>query len=311
MSAEQPGWYADPSGSRGTFRWWDGRAWTRWLSADAEAAPPSEAPEAAPVPAAAPAGAADTTVPAGPAPAPAPAAATPEPVAAEPRVGLPLAVAVVTGALLAGVLAVAAVVSASAERLPSGPAVPPPTPSAVVPVVSYDVAARTASVAELRLVLPGAPYTCGTAGQPQQPTFSSVLLCAAPVHENYRGSADWTATTGIGVVPEALTVPDDPKATADRVFGSLRGQFFAGQRTEVHKLVAERFAAAPEGAGIAVSGEVHYTVAGVPSRYDRVVVLVVELADGGYGVWFSSRPEDTPEATLAVLDTSIGTLTAR
>jgi hypothetical protein len=31
------GWFADPGGKVNTFRWWDGEAWTRWLSADPSA----------------------------------------------------------------------------------------------------------------------------------------------------------------------------------------------------------------------------------------------------------------------------------
>ncbi len=35
----QPGWYPDPGGQRGMFRYWDGSAWTQQLSANPGAAP--------------------------------------------------------------------------------------------------------------------------------------------------------------------------------------------------------------------------------------------------------------------------------
>lgn len=280
MSAPEPGWYADP-GAPSRWRWWDGTAWTGWLTRDPQDPRPAAAAPSLPGP------------------------------AAEPGVRLPLAVAVVVGALVLAMAAVGAVVSASAQRLPSGPAVAPPTPSTVTPVVQYAPATRTASVAELRWVLPAAPYTCVTEPAARRPAFDQLLLCSAPVHENYEGSADWTASTGLGVVSPSLTVPGDPKATADKLFGSLRGQFFTGERTEVRELVAQRFEGAEPGRATAVSGEVHYDVAGLSSSHDRLVVLVVELADGGYGAWFSSRPDDTPASTLTVLDTSIASLTAR
>ena len=38
--ADAAGWFADPSGKVNTFRRWDGRAWTRWLSADPSAPEP-------------------------------------------------------------------------------------------------------------------------------------------------------------------------------------------------------------------------------------------------------------------------------
>jgi hypothetical protein len=187
----------------------------------------------------------------------------------------------------------------------------PPSPTAAAPTVEYDATSRAASVRELRWVLPGRPYDCDPDPQPRRPSFDSMLICAAPVHENYSGSQDWTATTGLGVLPASMVVPGNLQRTADRLFGSLRGQFFADQETQVRKLAAQRFDRAPAGKALAVSGEVHYAVAGVPSRYDRLVVLVVELADGGYGAWFSSRPDDTPAGTLKALDDSIASLTAQ
>ena len=57
-----------------------------------------------------------------------------------------------------------------------------------------------------------------------------------------------------------------------------------------------------------ISGNVGYTVAGVPSTYDRVLVIVLPLEDGGYAVYFSSRPDDTPEPTLDVLNASVNAL---
>jgi len=85
----------------------------------------------------------------------------------------------------------------------------------------------------------------------------------------------------------------------------------AVQPPEVRKLVAQDFAGAPAGKGVAVTSEVHYAVEGVPSEYDRLVVVVVELAGGGYGTFVSSRPDNTPRATLAVLNASLDTLTAQ
>lgn len=40
MQPTPPAWYLDPFGRPQTWRWWDGRYWTRELSADPYAAPP-------------------------------------------------------------------------------------------------------------------------------------------------------------------------------------------------------------------------------------------------------------------------------
>lgn len=41
MSGAQPGWYPDPGGGKGLFRYWDGRAWSAATTPNPNAAPPS------------------------------------------------------------------------------------------------------------------------------------------------------------------------------------------------------------------------------------------------------------------------------
>lgn len=308
MSAPDPGWYPDPSGSADAFRWWDGAAWSRWLSRDAGGGPPEEAPTLTPV--------ADPSTAAGPPPVPVEADPAPRPAPVPhqpPQVRLPVAVALVVVALVVAVVAVGAVVSASASRLPSGPALAPPTGGPVgEPAVLYDASTRTASIEELRLVLPTKPYRCLTTAVPALPTFSAAIICNAAVHADYDGAGgEWSASTGLGLVPEELIARGDLAVTAERVLTSLRGQFFADQRTTVRKAVRQSWDGAAAGKSEARTAEIHYDVEGVPSRYDRTSVLVVELQSGGYGFWFSSRPDDTPKATLAALDASLAGMTAR
>ncbi|SDR68824.1 hypothetical protein SAMN04488543_0045 [Friedmanniella luteola] len=148
--------------------------------------------------------------------------------------------------------------------------------------------------------------------QPALPTFTSVMICNAPVHADYDADgSDWSATTGIGLVPDALVTRGDLQGTAAAVFASLRDQFFAGQETTVEKAVRQSWDGSRTGSSEARTAEIHYTVPGVPSRYDKTSVLVVELQSGGHAFWFSSRPDDTPRATLAVLDASLAGMTAR
>ena len=311
MTAQEPGWYADPGGTA-RVRWWDGEHWTRWLSRDPAAGPPGVAPTLTP-----PGTTADP-------PVPAPAAAAPdnaEPgppegsIAASPprdrTVRLPVAVAVVVGVLLVAVVGLGAVTAATAQRLPSGPAMDPP-PSAAAVAVQFDAAARTASVAELQVTLAGAPYECGERPEPFEPVFTSFELCSTPVHRNYDGhGGSWTATTGVGLLAEDLVVPGDIQQTGDRVFSAVRTRFFAGEQTTVTDDVSQPTGLTADDRSTSVAGEVRYRIAGVPSRYDRVLVVVVELADGSHAAWISARPEKTPAATLKVLDASIGTLRVR
>lgn len=46
MTQTPPGWYTDPSGLPGAFRWWDGRQWTQALTNDPANTPPPGTPEA-------------------------------------------------------------------------------------------------------------------------------------------------------------------------------------------------------------------------------------------------------------------------
>ncbi len=305
MSSQDPGWYGDPSGAAGTYRWWDGAAWTRWLSADADAAPPGEAPTLTP--------GADPDAPAGAGPAQARTTTVAGPVPHEgPGVRVPLAVAVVLGAVLVAVVAVGAVVSASAERLPSGPAVTPPSPTAARASLAWQPDDNLATIGELRVVLPAAPYACSPEVTALSPTFTDFVGCSTVVHEDYDDEDGvWSATTGVGLVPDDLVVEDDLKRTADQVFASLRGQFYSGTKTTVRKLVASPTDRAPVGRSILVSGDIGYAIDGLPSRYDRTLVVVVLLADGTHAAWFSSRPDDTPAKAVEVLDASVATLTAQ
>lgn len=289
MSAPPPGWYADPAGTVAVSRWWDGERWTRWLSTDATAPDPTKPASADPGP---------------------PAEPLPAPEESDGLVRMPLAVALVVGTLLLAVVAVGAVASATTRGLPSGPAVPPPTRSAGSQV-TYNPGSRAASVQDLKVTLPGAPYVCENGPGPALPSFDSVVVCNAPVHENYDGDADWSATTGVGVLPASLVVRGDAKATGDRAFASLRGQFFRDTTTTVTKRVAQPTDLAPAGRSVVVSGQVNYTVPGVPSRYDRLLLVVVALSDDRYGIVFSSRPDDTSKAVLTALDASLATVTTK
>ena len=46
----------------------------------------------------------------------------------------------------------------------------------------------------------------------------------------------------------------------------------------------------------------------MPSTYDRLLVVVLPLDDGGFAAYFSSRPNDTPKTTIATLNQSINSL---
>jgi hypothetical protein len=219
-------------------------------------------------------------------------------------VAVPVAVGVVVAAIVAVFAIVGLVVSLTDDRLPTGPAMAPP--AAAGPEVSYDSLLRRARFGDVVVSMPGVPYECPTAPGEAPPILTSGLVCNATVHAKYNGTDDWTATAGFGAITEALTKPT-AEDTAEAVFQQLLTTAFSNQQTTVRNQQTEEVDLTGNPVST-VSGEVHYSVDGVPSSYDRMLVIVLPIEGGGYAVYFSSRPNDTPEATLDVLNRSINTL---
>jgi hypothetical protein len=224
----------------------------------------------------------------------------------EPKrgVAVPAAVGVMVAAVVAVLAVVGLVVSLTADRLPTGPALAPPPPP--TPEVSYDPLFRRARFAEVVVSMPGTPYECPDSPGAAPPILTSGLVCNAAVHTKYDGTDDWSATAGFGSVPDALSRPTATD-TAKAVFQGLRATAFANQGTTLTDEASEEVDLNGQPVSV-VRANVHYTVDGVPSRYDRMFVIALPLDDGGYALYFSSRPNDTPQATLDTLNASIGSL---
>lgn len=293
MSEQTPGWYGDPRGAAGTWRWWDGGRWTGWLSPDASAPPPAE-------PAA------------GPGTEPGTEPETTSSTATGGRVALSVAVLAVVAAVLVGVVVVGLVVWVSEPRLPTGPAVAPPPPQARVAEVTYSGSSRAAEIDEARMVMPGSPYVCAPAPEAKPPAFLSLLSCTMIVHENYNAAGDDAgALVGLGVPEPSMIVAGDLPASARRVFDRLHTAFFYDQETTVGKVTTQKVDLGGAREAYSVYGNIGYDYEGLSSTYDRLFVLVALLDSGDYAVLYSDRPDDLPEATLDVLNQSLNSLTTR
>ncbi len=221
---------------------------------------------------------------------------------------MPLAVTLIIGVVVAALVGVGTTVALTGDRIRTGPAAAPPSPTPV-PAVTYRPATRMISVDELRMVLPGSPYNCLDAPLGLAP-FASAVSCDVLVHRDYAANQDWYATAGLGLLPESLVVAGKPKQTGERLFLSLRKRFFAGQVTKLQKFTATPTDVSGRQA-LVLTGEVRYTIKGLPSSYDRMLVALVELRSGRYAAFYSVRPDDAPETALAALDASLDTLSAR
>jgi hypothetical protein len=219
-------------------------------------------------------------------------------------VAVPAAVGVVVAAVVAMLALVGLVVSLTDDPLPTGPALPPP--EATAPEVSFEPSTRSARYDNSFVTMPAAPYACPADPASRPPLLSSAIVCSAAVHADYQGSADWAATAGFGPVSEDLT-RSTAEATAQAFFEAFRSGGFGDHPTSLADYQTQQVTLSGQPV-TAVSGNIRYEIAGLSSSYDRLLVIAVPVQHGGYVVYFSSRPDDTPESVLESLNASINTL---
>jgi Protein of unknown function (DUF2510) len=296
------GWFGDPSGKIGTFRWWDGRAWTRWLSTDPAAPDPGSVLVAEPP--------TPASLPADDPPPDDTAYAPPDP--ADRVVGLPVAAAVIIGGVLLAIIAVGAIISLTADRPLTGPAVAPPPPTEAPLAVLFDSASRAVSADELRVVLPASPFTCDPGARDVPDLFTSAISCSAPVHTDYDDKNDWTANTGVGVLDEQVRSAKDLREMAARTGSGLLSRNYTVEDVTIKKVKNVPFPdVAPDGKARRVTAELHVSYPDLPSKYDRMSVAVFELESGEHVAWWALEPDDSPKAVTEALEASAATLTAR
>jgi hypothetical protein len=312
--ADGAGWFADPSGKINTFRWWDGQAWTRWLSADPTAADPgpvadpgvptSPAPDFPP-PDEATAYAPPDAVKAGPA-----ALAPPDP--GDRMVGLPAAAAVLVGGVLLAIIAVGAIISLTADRPLTGPAVAPPPPTETPLAVTYNAGTRTGSVEELKVALPAAPFSCASSPTEIPGLFASAVSCDVAVHPDYdKEKNDWGASVGLGLLePERDTERDLRQLLASTASAVLARNYEVDDLT-VKRAKNRTSDVASAGRARVVTAELHVSNPGLPTKYDAMRVVIVRLESGRHVAWWGLVPDDSPEEVRMAVAASAESITAR
>jgi hypothetical protein len=296
------GWFADPGGKVNTYRWWNGEAWTRWLSADPGALDPGAEPGLQP---------ATSTAPDSP-PSGSAEAATPR-APGDRAVRLPTAAAIVAGALLLMVVAVGATVSFTADRPLTGPPAAPPPPTPFSAKIGYDPVSRKVSFEEMQFVAPGRPFTCDTKPAEVAGIFTSAFGCFAVVHRNYdKSGSNWATAVAMGALDEPLQAGGDVGTIASRTFNKLLPPNYGTTTYRVQKRKIQPLTdIAPAGRAVQLSAEVHVSKAGLASTYDRVVLIVVRLESGRHVAWYALRANDSPRDVVAAFEASAGTITAR
>lgn len=222
----------------------------------------------------------------------------------ERRVPRPVAVAIFVAATILGLIVVGLAVRLDPDRLPTGPPLPPPTPTPVG--LQFDPATREASYANVEVTLADAPYVCADKPEPYGP-FEEDLPCSFTVHQSYSESSSWTADTGLALAPASLAVADDTEATAKAMFAkTLETAYPPGAK--VTKLDVGPYAAASDSA--VLSAHVNVSIPKLPTTYDVVVIVVLPADDGQQVVFYSYKPNDAGDQALKALQDSARTLTS-
>jgi Protein of unknown function (DUF2510) len=269
-AAPKPGWYPDPAGAIGLYRWWDGNHWAEVTSDSAQAPPPL--PVAADVVAGADAPQRRTS---------------PFRIAAALGLGFALFVG---GSIGLGLMIWPNQSTTSAQRAAGGSAGLPSPGSGTEPVGYLDERTRTATIGPASLTMPGDPYVLSPDPMTIRGVLDVLFWASAPVHQRYDGKHDWSSGVLLGRVAES-SQPGELETEGTRALYRLSGVIFDQHPTELKGLTWDEHAVDGR-PGMMFSAQVHYTVEKLPSRYDTVTAILVQLDDGSLIMAASSVPND-------------------
>ncbi len=279
MTADpRPGWYPDPAGAPDhpvtRFRWWDGSDWGDATSDSAQAPTPASRPSRL-----------------------------------RSAVVLAVGFTVFVGAALGGaVLLWRDPLSSSQVRSP----LPGPASSgsaAAGGTGQLDFHSRQATIGQASMRLPDDPYELDKDPRQFRGLFDVAFLANAPVHENYVHGQDWLSSVMLVQLSGPLGGVD-LDATGRAALHGLSRTIFYNDPTTVTELRTSDHSV-DGGSGVLVTGRVGYQVAGLPSRFDTVTVLLVQLDDGTLVAGVTSVPNDAGPALEALAAQSLASLTVR
>jgi hypothetical protein len=284
--APKPGWYPDPAGATGLYRWWDGSSWAEVTSDSAQAPPPipvqTEAVNAG-----------------GPSRRP----VSPLRVAAVLSLGFALFVSASIGL---GLVIWRDPSSTSAQRAAGGSA-GLPSAGGTDPIGYLDERTRTATIGPASLTMPGDPYVLSPDPMEIRGVLDLLFWASAPVHMRYDGKHDWSSGVLLGRVAESSHA-GDLKSEGTLTLHRLSQAIFDQHSTKLKKVTWQQRSVNGQ-PGMLFSAQVHYRVHRLPSRYDTVTALLVRLDDGSLIMAASSVPNDAESDIARQARDALGTLT--
>jgi hypothetical protein len=288
--APRPGWYPDPAGAPGLYRWWDGGNWAQVTSDSAQAPPPL------PVLAEAPFGEGGSS-----------RHASPLRVTAVLTLGFALFVSASIGL---GLVLWRDPSNTSAQRAVGGSAgLPSPGGVGTAPIGYLDERTRTATIGPASLTMPGDPYVLAPDPMKIRGVLDLLFWASAPVHIHYDGKHDWSSLVLLGRVTEP-SHPGDLRTEGMVALHRLSQAIFDQHPTELKEVTGQQCMVNGQ-PGMRFTAEVHYAVDRLASRYDTFTALLVRLDDGSLIMAASSVPNDADPAIAGQASDALRTLTIR
>jgi Protein of unknown function (DUF2510) len=288
-AAPRPGWYPDPAGATGLYRWWDGSHWAEVTSDSAQAPPPI------PVLGEAATGAGALR-----------RRASPLRIAATLGIGFALFVSASIGL---GLLIWPGQSNTSAQRAAGGSAGLPSPGSGTDPVGYLDEQTRTATIGPASLTMPGDPYVLSPDPMAIGGVLDLLFWASAPVHNRYDGKQDWSSGVLLGRVAESSN-QGELQTEGTRALHRLSNVIFDRHPTEL-KGLSWREHSVDGRPGMVFIAQVHYSVNRLPSRYDTLTAILVRIDDGSLIMAASSVPNDADADIARQAADALNTLTIR
>jgi len=267
-AAPRPGWYPDPAGASGLYRWWDGSQWAE-ITSDSVHAPPPLVISTEP---------ADDN-----------ASRHPSPLRIAAALGLGFAL-FISASIGLGLAIWPNQSNTSAQRAAGGSGGIPTVGSLGTDPVGYlDERTRTATIGPASLTMPGDPYVLSPDPMAIGGVLDLLFWASAPVHSRYDGKHDWSSGVLLGRV--AQSSQGDLESQGALALHRLSNAIFDHHPTELKGLSWDEHAVDGR-PGMRFSAQVYYSVDQLASRYDTVTALLVRLDDGSLIMAASSVPND-------------------
>jgi hypothetical protein len=267
-AAPRPGWYPDPAGASGLYRWWDGSQWAE-ITSDSVHAPPPLVISTEP---------ADDN-----------ASRHPSPLRIAAALGLGFAL-FISASIGLGLAIWPNQSNTSAQRAAGGSGGVPTVGSLGTDPVGYlDERTRTATIGPASVTMPGDPYVLSPDPMAIGGVLDLLFWASAPVHSRYDGKHDWSSGVLLGRV--AQSSQGNLESQGALALHRLSNAIFDHHPTELKGLSWDEHAVDGR-PGMRFSAQVYYSVDQLASRYDTVTALLVRLDDGSLIMAASSVPND-------------------